>query len=164
MAQQCFWAPSEFGNCTASGRGRLGRRQPLQEWEVMLRGGSRRLRRDELWGFITGAVGRFAVVKVSPLKLSCINCWIICVRGFSSPAGELLDASHMSVSYSQTSLLSFPNSAALNSANFANKKLVRFFALFIISNILLGFWGFFNCQRVQKKCFIPLETSKKHAF
>lgn len=34
-------------------------------------------RRDELWGFITTAVGGFAVVKVPPLKLSCINCWII---------------------------------------------------------------------------------------
>lgn len=71
----------------------------------MLQGGGWRHGRDELWGFITRAAGRFAVVKVSPLKLSCINCWIICVRGFSSPAGELLDASHMSVSYLQTSTL-----------------------------------------------------------
>lgn len=60
-------------------------------------------------------------------------------------------------------LLCFPNSAALNSANFANKKLVRFFTLFITSNILLGFGGFFNCQKVQK-CFISLETSKTHTF
>lgn len=75
---------------------------------------------DEFWGFITGAVGRFAVVKVSPLKLSCINRWIICVRGFSSLAGELLDASHMSVSYFKP-LLCFPNSATQNSASCAKK-------------------------------------------
>lgn len=87
---------------------------------AMLNGGGRGHSRDEFWGFITGAVGRFAVVKVSPLKLSCINRWIICVRGFSSLAGELLDASHMSVSYFKP-LLCFPNSATQNSASCAKK-------------------------------------------
>jgi len=86
-------------------------------------------------GFVTGAVGRFAVVKVSPSRLNCINCGIICVSGFSSPAGELLDASHMSVSYLQTST-SLPKFSRSKFYQFCKQKIGEFFALFITSIIL----------------------------
>lgn len=129
----------------------------------MLRRGGRGHRRDELWGFITGAVGRFAVVKVSPLKLSCINCWIICVRGFSSPAGELLDASHMSVSHLQISTLLLKFSCS-EFCQFCEQEISEgFLHCLLLATSSWGFGGFFNCQKVQK-CFISLETSKNHTF
>lgn len=140
-----------FGHCPSLGiaqpwgGGGWALRRPRGCHGAMLRGGGRGHGRDEIWGFITGAVGRFAVVKVSSLKLSCINCWLICGRGFSSLAGELLDASHMSVSYLQTSIF-LPKFSRSKLCQFCKQIIGEVFAWFITSKILLGFLGFFSPQ------------------
>lgn len=59
-------------------------------------------------------------------------------------------------------LLRFPNSAAQDSANFANKKLESFLDGLLLSKSSCLFFSF-NCQKM-KECFISPETSRKHPF
>lgn len=59
-------------------------------------------------------------------------------------------------------LLCFPNSAAQDSADFANKKLESFLDGLLLSKSYCLFFSF-NCQKM-KESFISPETSRKHPF
>lgn len=90
------------------------------------------------------------------------------LEAFPPRQGSCWMPAHMSVSYLQTSAL-LPQFSCSKFCQFCKQEISEvflgfFFALFITSNILLGFWGFFNCQKVQKTFLFLLKQAKNRLF